>query len=107
MLATGYPLLDVFVSTLYLAFFIVWIIAVFHVFLDLFRSHDLSGVAKALWVIFIIVLPLLGTLIYLIARGGSMHERQVQAVQAQQKAFEDYIRRVANSKDDSSSTPSN
>jgi hypothetical protein len=46
-----------------------------------------------------LILPLLGTLIYVLARGGSMHERQVQAVQSQQKAFEDYIRKVANTKE--------
>ncbi len=99
MLASGYPLLDVFISTLYLVLFIFWIILVFHVVVDIFRSHDLSGPAKALWVIFILVLPLLGTLIYVVVRGGSMHERQVQANAAQQKAFEDYIRKVANTKE--------
>jgi len=99
MLASGYPLLDVFISTLYLVLFIFWIILVFHVVFDIFRSHNLSGPSKALWIIFILVLPLLGTLIYVLVRGGSMHERQVQAVAAQQKAFEDYIRRVANTKE--------
>jgi hypothetical protein len=99
MIGSNYPLLDVFVSTLYLALFFVWIIVVFHVILDITRSHDLSGGAKALWVLFIIVLPLLGTLAYLVVRGGSMHDRQVRAVAAQQKAFDDYIRNVANSKE--------
>jgi len=99
MLASGYPLLDVFISTLYLVLFFFWIILVFHVVLDIFRSHDLSGPAKALWIIFILVLPLLGTLVYVIARGGSMHERQAQYVASQQKAFEDYIRKVANTKE--------
>jgi len=99
VLATNYPLADVFISTLYFVIMIFWIILVFHVVLDIFRSHDLSGPAKALWVLFIFVLPLVGTLIYVLARGGSMHERQVRAVQAQQKAFEDYIRTVANTKE--------
>jgi len=99
MLASNYPLLDVFVSTLYVALFVVWIIFVFHVMLDITRSHDLSGGAKALWVLFIIVTPLIGTLAYFVVRGGSMHERQTHAVAAQQKAFEDYIRRVANAKE--------
>ena len=99
MLATGYPLLDVFISTLYFVLFFLWLILVFHVMIDIFRSHDLSGPAKALWIIFILVLPLLGTLVYVLARGGSMHDRQVQVVAAQQKAFEDYIRRVANTKE--------
>lgn len=99
MLASNYPLLGVFISTLYIVLFVVWIILVFHVFADVFRSHDLSGPAKTLWVLFIFILPLLGTLVYLLARGGSMHERQTLALQAQQKAFEDYIRKVANSKE--------
>jgi hypothetical protein len=97
--ASNYPVGDVFLSTLYFVLLIFWIILVFHVVLDIFRSHDLSGPAKALWLLFIFVLPLLGTLLYVLIRGGSMHERQVQTVQAQQKAFEDYIRQVANTKE--------
>jgi hypothetical protein len=99
VLASNYPLLDVFISTLYFVLFIFWIILVYHVVLDIFRSHDLSGPAKALWILFILVLPLLGTLIYVLLRGGSMQLRQHQVVQAQQKAFEDYIRQVANTKE--------
>jgi hypothetical protein len=99
MLASNYPLLDVFVSTLYFVLLIFWIILVFHVVLDIFRSHDLSGPSKALWLIFIFVLPLIGTLLYVVIRGGSMQERQVQVVKAQQNAFEDYIRQVANTKE--------
>lgn len=99
MIGTNYPLLDVFVSTFYFALLIFWIILVFHVVVDIFRSHDLAGPVKALWVLFIFVLPLIGCLVYLVTRGGSMHERQAQQLQAQQKAFEDYIRRVANTKE--------
>ena len=90
---------DVFVSTLYLVLMIFWIILVFHVVVDIFRSHDLSGPGKALWILFIVMLPLVGSLIYVVVRGGSMHEREVAAVQAQHKAFEDYIRTVANTKE--------
>lgn len=99
MLATGYPLLDAFATTLYVAVLAFWIVLVFHVFQDLFRSHDLSGMAKALWVLFIFVLPLLGCVVYLIARGGSMHDRQLHVVQGQRQAFEDYIRAVSNTKE--------
>jgi ABC-type multidrug transport system fused ATPase/permease subunit len=99
MLASNYPLLDVFITTLYVVLFVVWIILVIHVFSDVFRSHDLSGPVKTLWVLFIVVLPLVGTLVYVLARGGSMHERSTLALQAQQKAFEDYIRKVANTKE--------
>ena len=99
MLASSYPLLDIFVSTLYLVLFLFWIILVFHIMFDIFRSHDLSGPAKALWIVFMLVFPLLGCLIYVLVRGGSMHEREIKAAQMNQKAFEDYIRHVANTKE--------
>lgn len=99
MFATNYPLLDVFWSMLYFIILVFWIILIFHIMLDIFRSHDLSGAAKALWVLLILVFPLVGGLMYLVIRGGSMHERQLHVVQAQQKSFEDYIRKVANSKE--------
>src|ERR1039457_7549052 len=99
MLASNYPLLDVFISTLYFVVFIFWIILVFHVMVDIFSSHDLSGPAKALWILFIFLLPLAGCLVYVLVRGGSMHERRVHAGQAQPQAFEDYIRAVANTKE--------
>ena len=99
MLGAGYPLLDVFFSTLYFVLFIFWIMLVFHIFQDVFRSHDLGGAGKALWVLFILVLPLVGCLVYLVVRGGSMHERQLRALATQQKAFEDYIRKVAHTKE--------
>ncbi len=99
MLASSYPLLDVFVSTLYFVIFLFWIILVFHIMFDIFRSHDLSGPGKALWIVFMLVFPLLGCLIYVLVRGGSMHERSVQASQLDQKTFEDYIRKVANTKE--------
>ena len=99
MFAVDYPIMDIFISTLYFALFIFWIILVFHIITDIFRSHDLSGTTKAFWVLFILVLPLLGGLVYLISRGGSMHERDIRQLEVQQKAFEDYIRKVANSKE--------
>ena len=99
MLAANFPLWDVFMATLYLVFFVFWLLLVFHVLADIMRSHDLGGPQKAGWVLGILVLPLLGTFIYLVVRGGSMHERDRRTVQTQQAAFEDYIRRVANSKE--------
>lgn len=99
MFAAGYPLFDIFISTLYFAMFIFWMILVFHIIVDIFRSHDLSGAMKAFWVLFILILPLIGGLIYLITRGGGMHERDIRQLEIQQKAFEDYIRKVANSKE--------
>jgi len=92
---TGYPLLDIFLSTLYFFCWVLWIMLLFWVIWDIFRSRDLSGWAKAAWVIFVIVLPLLGVLVYLIARGGSMHERQAREVQAQDQEFRAYVRDAA------------
>ena len=75
--------------------FFIWIYLLFVVFIDIFRSHDLKGWAKALWVIGIIIFPLLGVLVYLIARGGKMHERAAQAAQAQKQAFDAYVQETA------------
>lgn len=99
MLASSYPLLDVFVSTLYFVLFLFWIILVFHVMYDIFRSHDLSGAGKASWIIVILIFPLVGSLIYVVVRGGSMHERDLRASQMNQRTLEDYIRQVANTKE--------
>jgi hypothetical protein len=99
VLASNYPLGDVFISTLYFALLIVWIVFVFHVVGDIFRSHDLGGISKALWLLLIFFLPFVGCLLYVVIRGGSMHERQVVVSQAHQKAFEEYIRNVANTKE--------
>ena len=95
MLATQYPILDIFLTTLYFFLFIIWIWLLFMVFIDIFRSHDMGGWAKALWVIFIIVMPYLGVLVYLIARGGKMHERAAQQAALQQKQFDQYVRQAA------------
>jgi hypothetical protein len=95
MLATTYPLLDFFWTLLEIFLLIVWIWLAITVFTDIFRSHDMGGVAKALWVIFIVIFPFLGILIYLIARGGKMHERADAAAARQQKAFNAYVQQTA------------
>jgi ABC-type multidrug transport system fused ATPase/permease subunit len=95
MLATQYPVLDAFLTILYFFLFFVWIWLAIMVFFDIFRSHDMSGWVKALWVIFIIILPFLGVLLYLIFRGGSMHERSAQQAALQQKHFDAYVRQAA------------
>ena len=95
MLASSYPVLDIFLTTLYFFLFIIWLWLLFMVFIDIFRSHDIGGWAKALWVIFIIVMPYLGVLVYLIARGGKMHERAAQQAALQQKAFDQYVKQTA------------
>ena len=85
----------VFLSMLYFFLFFIWIWLLIVVFSDLFRSHDLSGWAKAFWVIFIIVLPYLGVLVYLIARGHKMAEHAQQAAAAQDAAAKAYIQSAA------------
>jgi Phospholipase_D-nuclease N-terminal/Short C-terminal domain len=80
MIATSYPVLNIFWTILEFFFIFLWIWLAISVFTDIFRSHDLSGGTKALWAIFIVLLPYLGVFAYLIFRGGSMHERA--AVQA-------------------------
>jgi uncharacterized membrane protein YcjF (UPF0283 family) len=90
-----YPILDFFLTMLYFFLFIIWIWLLIMVFMDVFRSHDMGGWAKALWVIFIIVLPFLGVFVYLIARGGKMHERQAQQAAQQQQAFDQYVKEAA------------
>jgi hypothetical protein len=84
-------------SMLWLICFFIWIWLLIVVFADIFRSPDLSGWGKALWTIFVIVLPYLGVLVYLIARGGKMHERAAQHAQAQDAATRQYIQSVAGS----------
>jgi hypothetical protein len=97
MLASTYPILDAFLTMLYFFLFIIWIWLLITVFIDIFRSHDIGGLAKALWVIFIIILPFLGVFVYLIARGGKMHERAAAEAAQQQKAFDTYVKQAAGS----------
>jgi uncharacterized membrane protein YcjF (UPF0283 family) len=102
MLASQYPILDIFLTTLYFFLFVIWIWLLIMVFMDVFRSHDMSGWAKALWVIFIIILPFLGVFVYLIARGGKMHERAAEQAAQQQKAFDQYVKQTAGTSGESS-----
>jgi hypothetical protein len=68
IMASSYPLFDIFLTTLYIVLFIFWIMLVFQIMVDIFRSQDMGGAIKALWIFFIIFLPFLGVLVYLIAR---------------------------------------
>ena len=94
MLGYSYPLLDLFWTMLWFFLFFVWIWLLIVVFADIFRSHDMGGFAKALWVIFVIILPFLGVFIYLIARGGKMQEHAVQQAKDQDQAMRAYIQDV-------------
>jgi Short C-terminal domain len=85
---------QVFWSLLWFFLFFIWIYVLFVIFADIFRSDDLSGWGKALWVIFVIVLPWLGVLVYLIARGKSMQERSLRDAQRVNAMQRDYIQSV-------------
>jgi len=93
----SYPLLAVFWTILEIFVFIVWIWILIRIFVDIFRSPDLSGWAKALWVLFVLVIPLVGVLVYLIARGGTMHERAAQQAQLQEEQFRSHVQDAAGS----------
>ncbi len=97
MLAYNYPLGGVFLSMLYFFLFFIWIWILITVFMDVFRSGDLGGWAKALWCIFVIILPFLGVFVYLIARGGKMQERRLQDAAQQKSAFDQAVREAAGS----------
>ncbi len=92
-----YPLLNLFLTMLYFFLFVAWIWLLIVVLSDVFRSSDISGWVKALWAIFIVILPWLGVLIYLIARGGKMHERAAQEAAAREAAFRSYVQTTASS----------
>jgi predicted PurR-regulated permease PerM len=95
--ASSYPLLNVFWSMFVFFLWIIWIWILIWIFIDIFRSHDLSGWAKALWVLFVLFFPLIGVLVYLIARGGSMHERAAQQARQQDQEFRQYVQQAASS----------
>ena len=88
---------QVFWSILWFTMFFIWIWLLIIVFGDIFRSHDLGGWAKALWVIGIIIFPYLGVFVYLIARGHKMQEHALEAAQAQDAAAKQYIQSAVGS----------
>lgn len=91
------PLLDLFWTMLWFFLFFAWIWLLISVFSDIFRSADLSGWAKALWILFVVVLPYLGVLVYLIARGGEMQERAAETMAQREEATRKYIQEAAGS----------
>jgi Short C-terminal domain len=85
--SSNYPVLDLFWTIIEFFLWVIWIWILIMIFIDIFRSHDLSGWAKALWFLFVLFIPLIGVLVYLIVRGGSMHERSVRQAQRDTDAF--------------------
>jgi len=97
MLAYDYPILGVFWTMLMLFIWIAWLFILFQVIFDIFRSHDMGGWGKAGWFLLVVVLPLLGVLIYVLARGDGMRERDLKRAQDQQAQMDAYVRQTAGS----------
>jgi ABC-type transport system involved in cytochrome bd biosynthesis fused ATPase/permease subunit len=93
----SYPVLGAFWTIFMIFLWVIWFWVLITIFIDLFRSHDLSGWVKALWFIFILVFPLIGVLVYLIVRGGKMHERAARDARAQEREFRRYVQDAASS----------
>ncbi|MEV6580021.1 SHOCT domain-containing protein [Streptomyces sp. NPDC051582] len=92
-----YPALNVFWSMLWFFLWIMWLFLLFKIVTDIFRDHEMNGWAKAGWLIFVILLPFLGVLVYVIARGKGMTQRDVKQAKENEAALQDYIRTTAGS----------
>ena len=97
MLAYDYPLLGLFWSMFVFFLFFAWLMVLFRVFADIFRSRDMGGWGKALWSIFVILVPFLGVFVYLIAHGNDMTKRDIEAAQESDAQFRAYVQQAAGS----------
>ena len=95
VVAADYPFLDVLWTIIIFFAWVVWIWIMILILTDVFRRNDIGGWAKAAWVVFLIVLPFLGALVYLIAQHDGMNERRAKDIQAQQEQFNSYVKSVA------------
>ena len=95
VIAADYPFIDVLWSMIIFFVWVIWIWIVITVLIDVFRRHDIGGFAKALWVIFVVILPWLGVLVYLIVEHDGMRERGLKQAQAQREAFDDRVREAS------------
>lgn len=95
VMAADYPFIDVLWSMIIFFFWVIWIWIVITVLIDVFRRHDIGGWAKAAWVVFVVILPWLGVLVYLIVEHDGMRQRSVKQAQAQRQVFDDYVRDTA------------
>ena len=95
VIAADYPFLDILWTMIIFFSWVIWIWIVITVFADLFRRHDISGWGKAAWVVFVIVVPFLGVLVYLIAQHDGMRDRSMQQAEGQKQAFDQYVRETA------------
>jgi hypothetical protein len=92
MVGTDYPLFDLFLTMVWFFVLMIWITTVIVVIFDIFRSHDLSGWGKAGWFVLVLILPIIGVIVYLLARGSKMAEHRRQDIEAQDKAMRAYVR---------------
>jgi hypothetical protein len=93
--ATDYPFLEILWTMIVFFAWVAWIWIVITVLSDVFRRSDIGGWTKALWTLFVIIVPFLGVLVYLVAEHDGMRERATAAAQAQKSAFDDYVRQAA------------
>ncbi|GLX16844.1 MULTISPECIES: SHOCT domain-containing protein [Streptomyces] len=96
-LAYDYPVLGAFWTVMWIFLWVMWLILLFRVVVDVFRDHEMSGWVKAAWLLFLFLIPFLGVLVYVIARGKDMGRREIKHAQEQQEAFNAYIRETAGS----------
>jgi hypothetical protein len=94
-IATDYPFLDILWTLIIFFAWVIWIWIAITVLADVFRRHDIGGWQKAAWVVFVIVIPFLGVLVYLIAQHDGMRERSVKQAESQKQAFDTYVRDAA------------
>ena len=95
LIAADYPFLDVLWTMVIFFVWVAWLMILFRIIGDVFRRHDISGWGKAAWLIFVIVVPFLGVLVYLIANGQGMAQRDAERARAARSEFDDYVQSVA------------
>ena len=95
VIAADYPFMDVLWSMIIFFFWVIWIWIVITILIDIFRRDDIGGWTKAAWVVFVVILPWLGVLVYLIVEHDGMRERSLKQTQAQKQAFDEYVRDTA------------
>jgi hypothetical protein len=95
IVAADYPLLNIFWTIIIVFAWVAWFWVLIMIISDLFSRHDIGGWGKALWMLFVIIVPFLGVFIYLIAEGKSMGERRMAQMEAAQKDFDAHVRQVA------------
>jgi hypothetical protein len=95
IVAADYPLLNIFWTIIIVFAWVAWFWVLIMIISDLFSRHDIGGWGKALWMLFVIVVPFLGVFVYVLSQGHGMGERRVAQVQASQQQFDSYVREVA------------